>query len=199
MSLQQQLSEALKKQEQQEQANGSQIPRYFEWPQRFTEPQKQYIAKKLKELREAANMTQSMLDRVAGLNAQTTSNLELGKCGFNKPTLKKIGNILRNDFEQIVYDACSQVVRLGDIKDHAVALPKKAKEFIDVESMQTYKVKADKFHFEIDIDGSDVTVKAYDVANIALTPTILFHGKPYEADIFCAALKKVASLVDRGK
>ncbi len=155
----------------------------FEWPIKFNENQRLQIGRGLAKAREDAQLSQEKLGKLIGVAASLISRFENGvHVSINKSDIKKIGHILRNDFNELIYNVC--------FKKSAIASP----DDLICEEQQTYRAKSADFDISADV-SSDSFSLYFMVEGVKVK---VYEGRRSRDNMFLKGVDKIIGMIRRG-
>lgn len=188
-SIGEQLKEQLIDQENDKETNEEIMARNFAWPDYYEVSQREEIGYEIQKLRENKEYTQAQMARYINLEHNQYSCLEQGRRKFDKALLKRIGHVLNNDLNLIVYRACApKKVKSG--LPPAVAMPAR----LDVSYERIHKVRVDDIDFKLQFFEKEYQLDIF----ICGAGVVTHKGRISENDLMCQALKHIHSTIKKG-
>lgn len=163
----------------------------FVWPDKFTEYQRMIIGKGIQDARKLAKLTQEGLARLTGLSAAYISQVETGRAAtIDKDMIKKIGLPMKEDFNDLVMDACTAPVSHKEQKQVIQAV----NSGVEIEQDQTYRIKTSDFCFVCSFDSKNysITMEKKDGDDC-----LLFEGVKSDDSVFLNALDALLKLIKK--
>ena len=168
----------------------------FEWPEKFTPDQRVVIGEGIAAARKKAGITQTGLERLCDLGGNTISNLENGKVArIEKALLKKISFHVRDDFNQLIKDACDLYNPKAKAERKNAMMAVESRLLIDEEDRQvTRNIKGPDFHLRVVISNDNFKLVMVEES----IEQLIYEGKRTRDALFLEALDKVVSIVKKG-
>lgn len=167
-------------------------PATFEWPEKFTPAQRAIIGEGVREARKKIKMTQNQLEKLCGFEMGYISFIENGKVAkMEKPLLKKIGLHLKNDFNQLVMEACDVFVPAPGKKEVIIARGPR------LEKQEEHSIRLKGPSFELKLKLSEKEFSLYQVEN-GIGEALVYSGNRLKDSLFLQALEEVVRVVKKG-
>lgn len=175
----------------------------FRWPDKFTPDQRILFGMGIKDARNKCGYSQNSLARLCNIDSQIITRLEAGGIAkVDKVLIKKIGHILRDDFNELMMSVCndkpavtSTPVAPGVVRVTnglcAIAQP----PTLEFAEEQTYKLKGHNFELKGNVGAN--TFKLSIIVNNK-EEVIIYEGNKDKNHLFLQAMDKIVEKIKKG-